>query len=525
MGGDSSWQAAMRARNEEIVRLNQAAARGGREALESNKKKSGALAAIMEQNRQHERLLEQSTSTQSVVPPGTIASEDLFLPGSATTGSSHNYASMSKEELVGLLLEKDNIIANQQFRLSSNAGPSSTHDASGGAHDIVMDNQNAADDDRHAIQSSVALRNTSPGQRSRTTSATPPVMASTSTSASELSLPLWYRKVVPAKQGDPALFKRLQYLAGDASGVKRLDGTTRDERLNLVRDTIHEFSIKRVDKATLIRGKALDVLSSIANMDFLPWDIRSDARELFKRWVSGESDKLSGDLMYGIVVGATQGSTVDDTSTTEKTGGKSLSLDKKYKDKRLFAEWGQNGLENGQWWPNQICTMRDGAHGSSQGGIAGSAGRGAWSITFSSRSQYTNAQHGDLDDGNEIWYMGTPDEKGLGGHPTTATQHMIDAHLNQKEVRVIRSHRETNKQGRPTPFTPEIGYRYDGLYKVVDYELIDVNTHHYRFHLIRSAGQDPIRCQGPEARPTRYEIAAKETLQALQSGKKRPRVD
>ena len=47
---------------------------------------------------------------------------------------------------------------------------------------------------------------------------------------------------------------------------------------------------------------------------------------------------------------------------------------------------GHNGLTVGQWWPRRICALRDGAHGSSMGGIAGSANTGAYSIVVSSMS-------------------------------------------------------------------------------------------------------------------------------------------
>lgn len=50
------------------------------------------------------------------------------------------------------------------------------------------------------------------------------------------------------------------------------------------------------------------------------------------------------------------------------------------RDCRVF---GHNGLAVGQWWPLRICALRDGAHGSSQGGIAGNSEVGAWSIVVS----------------------------------------------------------------------------------------------------------------------------------------------
>ena len=50
------------------------------------------------------------------------------------------------------------------------------------------------------------------------------------------------------------------------------------------------------------------------------------------------------------------------------------------RDCRVF---GHNGLVVGQWWPFRICALRDGAHGSAQGGIAGNSEVGAWSVVVS----------------------------------------------------------------------------------------------------------------------------------------------
>ena len=62
-------------------------------------------------------------------------------------------------------------------------------------------------------------------------------------------------------------------------------------------------------------------------------------------------------------------------------------LDTKYlTPPRNFRIFGHNGLEVGDWWPLQLCALRDGAHGSAQGGIAGSAITGAYSIIVSSTS-------------------------------------------------------------------------------------------------------------------------------------------
>jgi hypothetical protein len=50
-----------------------------------------------------------------------------------------------------------------------------------------------------------------------------------------------------------------------------------------------------------------------------------------------------------------------------------------------FKVFGHNGLSIGDWWPMQICVLRDGAHGSRMGGISGSIEEGAWSIIVSGK--------------------------------------------------------------------------------------------------------------------------------------------
>ena len=62
-------------------------------------------------------------------------------------------------------------------------------------------------------------------------------------------------------------------------------------------------------------------------------------------------------------------------------------LDKNYHPSpRSHKEFGHNGLKVGDWWPQRICALRDGAHGAIQGGIAGSFLTGAFSIVVSSTS-------------------------------------------------------------------------------------------------------------------------------------------
>jgi hypothetical protein len=50
--------------------------------------------------------------------------------------------------------------------------------------------------------------------------------------------------------------------------------------------------------------------------------------------------------------------------------------------------------------------------------------------------------------------------------------------------------------------------RYDGLYKVVGYEVKNRDKQIHLFHLVREPDQGPIRHTGPEVRPTPEELEA-----------------
>lgn len=71
-------------------------------------------------------------------------------------------------------------------------------------------------------------------------------------------------------------------------------------------------------------------------------------------------------------------------------------------------------------------------------------------------------------------------------------------------VRVLRS------AGLPSGnrWRPARGFRYDGLYDVLGFEVLDARKGIHRFRLKRQDGQDEIRCQGLAARPTAEDVSA-----------------
>ncbi|GAB7351686.1 hypothetical protein MBLNU459_g2281t1 [Dothideomycetes sp. NU459] len=212
----------------------------------------------------------------------------------------------------------------------------------------------------------------------------------------------------------------------------------------------------------------------------------ADAWELYALWFRQIFDP---DLFRGVVVGRKANGKLGRLSTADR-------LDPAYQLRLKGDYFGNQTLSNGQWWPRQICCVRDGAHNSMQGGISGKVGEGAFSCILAGGYKY------DIDEGDRIWYCGTDSTD---GEVSANTQRLIESVTSQQPVRIIRSSGGHNKV-----ISPKEGYRYDGLYNVRGYEILDRAKQRHRFELVRQAGQDPIRCSGPGVRPTTHELAALE---------------
>jgi hypothetical protein len=271
--------------------------------------------------------------------------------------------------------------------------------------------------------------------------------------------------------------------------VRRCEAEKKPSQLNALfeelRNHIHKAEIK-LDVTPYILKKAR-ILTSENGLPRIfkeeasfPPDLKADAYQLYKRWYEGN---FTQDILRGInlVKGKDRNNDRLDPDYTKK-----YPVDPKV--------YGSNGLVLGQWWPTQLCTVRDGAHGATQGGIFGAREKGAYSIVLSGGSYH------DKDEGDRIEYSGT---EGKNSTPTENTNHMILSKELGNRIRVIRSHQleKSNK------YRPEVGLRYDGLYVVTGYTLVDKEKAMYRFHLVRCEGQEPIRCEDNAARrPTVFEV-------------------
>ena len=235
-------------------------------------------------------------------------------------------------------------------------------------------------------------------------------------------------------------------------------------------------------RAKVLEEHGLENIFNSTEVDF-PWDICADAVALYRKWLNGVIDPH---LLRGI-----------DTKQGKNPAGKSLtsrSLNKSYIGKKSCNYVGAGSLVNGQWWPLQICAMRDGAHGEIEAGIHGQPGTGAFSIVLSGGG-YSNIDQGDI-----IQYCGT---SGKEEQASAGTKLLLKSQKDENDIRVLRS-ASLDKKNK---YRPPKGLRYDGIYRIIDYEILDKDTAMHRFTLRRRNRQDPIRCTGVEKRPTDEELA------------------
>ena len=219
-----------------------------------------------------------------------------------------------------------------------------------------------------------------------------------------------------------------------------------------------------------------------------PPDIVDDALALYARWDQGNYD-------YDLVRGVTLNKHTDSDTRSARQVWK---LQDDYPFRVPGNNLGKNRLQNGQWWPLQICAFRDGAVGSHQSGITTNKNFGAVAIVISA-SGYDK----DEDHGHELWYCGTMQEnEAKAGNITNATRNMDVAWNKATQIRVLRS------AGKGGKWAPKIGIRYDGLYTISDRELVDERKQLYRYRLVRMPDQAPIRNEGDTVRPNKAEVEA-----------------
>lgn len=305
--------------------------------------------------------------------------------------------------------------------------------------------------------------------------------------------PEWYKQTkLPKKRGNYA--PTIDHLFGMIRGRDVVLSITSIENLSTIAEAVQKaffvtFNNDQAAKTAIRTNRLLDNQHGLprifTNSADYPFWMVADAKELYTKWWHGIFDT---GLYRGIVIGKPKNEKLE----REKQANK---LDTSYTGRRSGKFHGNGDLLNGQWWPHQLCTVRDGAHNSAQAGISGAVGEGAWSVILAGDPKYP-----DVDNGDTILYCGT-EGNGKEG-PTEATQRMLESVTLKLPVRVIRSER-----GKNPKYRPHAGYRYDGLYQAVGSELLDAGKAHHRFRLERLPGQDPIRFDGAGIRPNTAELA------------------
>lgn len=328
----------------------------------------------------------------------------------------------------------------------------------------------------------------------------------------EFIVPDWYRnasrpnRLTTKQQEANVVLKRIRAASNEIKANQATESTAKE-----LGEAIQQAVFTKVDKELLKYANMLDRnigLPFIATKSRLPAYVRSDAKILFHQW---REETFEYEPWGGM-------------KRKKPDSGEGLGpwrIDKHFKgactyEKKEWKIFGNNNLENGQWWPLLDAALRDGAHGATQAGISGVNGKGATSILVAMNPDYEE----DRDEGDIIKYTGTMKLKDGSEDPSRHTQLLIDSWMNrgrtQYPVRVIRSYNAAKR----SEFAPSEGYRYDGLYKVTDYKEIDPQKRHFLFTIERQENQEPIRYQGDSARPNSQEVKfmAKEKALSGRSG-------
>lgn len=189
--------------------------------------------------------------------------------------------------------------------------------------------------------------------------------------------------------------------------------------------------------------------------------------------------------------------------------------------------FGHGHLVNGQTWRSRAEMSRDGAHAPPVAGIYGTVDLGAKSIVMGLHDEGKKEFYADIDQGTRIWYMGTgldreegdqeptnvkdPNQHDTGmihlnkkgNDPTPGTKALITSYRTKRPVRLFRSFR----LAAIVKHRPVKGFRYDGLYKVVAYELLKQDLQIYRFEMVRldetEDDQGPLRDNLPPPEPAK----------------------
>jgi hypothetical protein len=187
------------------------------------------------------------------------------------------------------------------------------------------------------------------------------------------------------------------------------------------------------------------------------------------------------------------------------THGKDYILDSRY-PKRDANIYGHNGLQVGDWFALRLVALFHGAHGSKEGGIAGTnAETGAYSVVTAGGA-YEDL---DQDNGDTLFYSGDRSHDNTDPkEPSPSSNATLALKASQRSGNPVRVLRAAGLgSSRAATLRPTVGIRYDGLYRVVGMELkTNANGGLYeQFKLERLEGQLPLS-SFVKSRPTAREV-------------------
>lgn len=125
----------------------------------------------------------------------------------------------------------------------------------------------------------------------------------------------------------------------------------------------------------------------------------------------------------------------------------------------------------------------------------------------------------DEDHGNRVLYCGTVGVpvKGTGTCVPSGGTKLLQMSLNNgNPVRLLRS----TKSKKHSAYAPSAGIRYDGLYVVTAYEILDEATQMYRFTMDRQPNQPAIRYEGPGVKPNVYDLKEWNKIKDMMKGER-----
>lgn len=145
--------------------------------------------------------------------------------------------------------------------------------------------------------------------------------------------------------------------------IRRCEVERRLAQLNKLyeelRDHVHKAEIRlNVNKYILKKAKILNPENGLPRIfkeaaDFPP-DLKADSYQLYNRWYREDFEQ---DILHGLI-----------TKKAKDRNGDSIDPAYRKKHPASAKYYGEGDLVLGQWWPFQICTVRDGVHGAAQGG-------------------------------------------------------------------------------------------------------------------------------------------------------------